>query len=166
MRLKELVLEKIAELGEVTLDSFFPRNYPEARLWRSLLGLDRQYQFSRRSFSAILSQLRRGGLVERRSRGRGATWRLTPREQSQRAAARQDTIQRLVVFDIPEKERHKRDAIRIELMAAGYSQLQKSVWVGQRPIPDDFLELLDALHLHDHVHIFSVRDPGTLRSRT
>lgn len=73
-----------------------------------------------------------------------------------------DGITRLVIFDIPEQERKKRDSIRLELVAAGFKQLQKSVWVGDRPLPRDFLELLDNLDTRGKVHIFSVKEQGTL----
>ena len=73
-----------------------------------------------------------------------------------------DGVGRLVIFDIPEKERRKRDAIRAELGAAGFRQLQKSVWYAEQPLPEDFLELLDALALKPHVHIFSIRQSGTI----
>lgn len=167
MRLRELLLSKLQEAGETTLDAFFPRKYAEARLWRSLLGLDQRYRFSRRSFSSILSQLRRQGLVERRGEGRGV-WRLTALGLSRSNAKKphaQD-FRRLVIFDIPEKERHKRDIIRTELIMAGYTQFQKSVWVGQKPLPQGFLELIESFGLVNRVHIFSIRDAGTLPIRS
>lgn len=164
MKLHELILEKVIEFGEGTLDSFFPKKYPEARLWRSMLGLDRGYCFSRRSFSAQLSQLRAQGLVERMGARRNASWRITKQGRLRAAqnGNRRKIFQRLVIFDIPERERAKRTAIRVGLIAAGYYQLQKSVWAGRQPLPEDFTELLDALHLHDKVHILGVRHFGTL----
>lgn len=166
MRLHELILDKLVELREVTLDSFFPKKYPEARLWRSLLGLDNRYRFSRRSFSTQLSQLRAQGLVERIGARRNARWRITKQGRLRVAqhGNRRQTFQRLVIFDIPEKERAKRTAIRMELITAGYHQLQKSVWAGKQPLPEDFIELLDALRLRGNVHMLSVRNFGTLDS--
>ncbi len=79
-----------------------------------------------------------------------------------RTETRPDGVERLVIFDIPEKERRKRDAIRLELAAAGYRQLQKSVWHGNKPLPEDFLELVDALELRSRLRVFSVREKGTL----
>ena len=162
MRLHELILEKLVEIGEGTLDVFFPAKYPEARLWRSLLGLDPRYQFSRRSFSTILSRLRREGLVEREGRGPGARWRITASGGEVRTLdGMRGSAQYLVVFDIPELERRKRGAIRSELVVAGYVQFQKSVWIGTKPLPERFIELLDQLDLFKRVHIFGVRSQGT-----
>jgi len=69
---------------------------------------------------------------------------------------------RIVCFDIPEKERKKRRWIREELLSLEYQPLQKSVWVGFAPLPEDFFEDLDLLSLRDHIHLFSVGKKGTI----
>lgn len=162
--LTSLILGKLADLGEAALDVFFPAKYPEARLWRQLLGLDARHRFNRRTFSALLARLAAQGLAVRR----GSCWRITPR--GVRRVARQrsgaplppDGMGRIVIFDIPERERRKRTAIRLELIAAGFRQLQKSVWYGERPLPEAFPSLVDELRLRGCVHIFGVTKRGTL----
>lgn len=170
--LTQLILEKLLELGEVAIDVFFPAKYPEARLWRGILGLDAGYEFSPRTFSAILSRLRRQGLVSRRGTRRRASWSLTPNGKAAVTSSSdrdpfadlppRDQVLRLVAFDIPERERKKRDAIRRQLLSCDYRPLQRSVWIGYRPLPDDFLKLLDALNLREYVHILTIRNAGTI----
>lgn len=166
--LTRLVLEKIAEGGEVLLDSFFPAKYPEARLWRKLIGLDPSYEFKRPTFVAILSQLKTQGLIERTPKRGRIHWRLTQTgrttlsEKPRTAPPRPDGQRRLVCFDIPERDRAKRQWLRGELIACGYHQLQKSVWIGEVPLPRDFIEMLDALELRGCVHILRVESKGTL----
>src|SRR3989344_6891953 len=75
--LSRLILECLAEFGEVALSSFFPAKYPEARIWRALLGLDERYRFRRESFSTLLWRLKIQGLVARSGRKRESRWRLT-----------------------------------------------------------------------------------------
>lgn len=168
LTLSRLILEKLAELGEAVLDSFFPAKYPEARLWRSLLGLDEHYRFQRQTFVAILARLRVQGLVARMGPKKRPMWRISTRgidfisKTPEYDLPRPDGVRRIVVFDIPEKERRKRGVIRFELVSAGYTQLQKSVWHGDRPLSADFMERLHDLNLGRHVHIFSIRDSGTL----
>ena len=163
-----LILECLAEFGEVALSSFFPAKYPEARIWRALLGLDEKYRFGRESFSTLLWRLKTQGLVARSGRKRESRWRITEKGQrflqkrSPGGQPRSDGIGRLVIFDIPEKQRVKRQALRLELVAAGFHQLQKSVWYGERPLPPEIMELVDALGIRSFVHIFSVREKGTL----
>ncbi|MDP3727478.1 MAG: hypothetical protein Q8R35_02440 [bacterium] len=164
--IQQLILEKIAELGEATIGSFFPTKYPEARMWRELLG-GRRRKFSKRSFSAIVSKLRAEGLVERYGSRQMASWRLSEEgraylQQQIKPPPKADGIQRLVIFDIPEAMRTKRQAIRTELVSCDYQQLQKSVWLGEKPLSNDFIELLEALDVKPYVHIFSVRKTGTL----
>lgn len=50
---------------------------------------------------------------------------------------------RILLFDIPEKVRGKRDFFRKELCDFGFYQLQKSVWVYPYPLPQDFFDLWD-----------------------
>ena len=77
MKLKYLILEKISELGEAAMSSFFPEKYPEARAWRSLLSVGFDYKFSRQNFSVILSKLKKEGFVERMNSRQNSVWRLT-----------------------------------------------------------------------------------------
>ena len=113
----------------------------------------------------MLSQLRSQGLVERR----GTRWRMSPAGQTHlrepryvKQLLKPDGVKRLVIFDIPERFKAKRNAIRAELISYGYHQLQKSVWLGTAPLPPDFLVFLDELQLKPYVHLFSVRNAGTL----
>ncbi len=169
--LSKLILERIADAGKVALSSFFPARYPEARLWRSLLGLDATYRFQRETFASLLSRLQNQGLVVRTGRHHQSFWQLTTRgkiymnQKSEVRKIESDGIGRLVIFDIPEKERRKRDTIRMELIGIGFQQLQKSVWYGEHPLPRDFITLIDSLSLQPHVHIFSVRQSGTITKR-
>lgn len=138
-------------------------------MWRSLLGLDQKHRFQRDTFASLLSRLQRQGLVLRTGTHRHSLWRLTRRgeryvnRRQEDQKVQSDGIGRLVIFDIPEKERRKRDTVRMELIGIGFHQLQKSVWYGEHPLPRDFVTLIDTLSLQRCVHIFSVRQSGTLR---
>jgi DNA-binding transcriptional regulator PaaX len=78
---------------------------------------------------------------------------------------RSDGQKRLVCFDIPERDRAKRRWLRGELIASDYHQLQKSVWIGKTPLPQEFIEALDTLELRGRVHLLRVGSEGTLRSK-
>ena len=164
------ILACVAELGETTLSAFFPSKYPQAAIWRPLLGLERGKKMKREIISTILWRLQQQGLVKRTGAKKTAKWRVTPygmeklnqKEARARSKPVSDGIMRLVIFDIPENERRKRDVIRAELVRYGFQQLQKSVWIGRCPIPKDFITLIDVLTLNGKVHIFSVQDQGTI----
>lgn len=68
----------------------------------------------------------------------------------------------LVIFDIPEKERRKRDWVRESLKNMGLKLAQKSVWLGKVKIPRSFLRDLHNLKLVDYVEIFEISKTGSL----
>ena len=157
------VIERLRELGEGTLDAFFPETYSYAAVWRPLLGLERK-RVDRHTISSALWRLQRQGLVERSGVRRQSLWRLTRKGRElglernkslPREVLKPDGIVRLVIFDIPERERKKRDSIRAELMGYDFWQLQKSVWIGKCALPKSFTKLIDELDLVKNVHIFS-----------
>ncbi len=69
----------------------------------------------------------------------------------------------IVVFDIPEKDRHKRNWLRQALTLLEFNLLQKSVWIGKNKIPKTFLNDLADLNIIDNVHIFGVAKTGTVK---
>lgn len=163
----------MGELGVVTLNAFFPAQYSFSRLWRPLLGLDRAKKLKRKTISTTLWRLKQQGLVTCVGLNKKASWRLTPtgrqyvEDQTSeiKRERKSDGITRLVVFDIPEQERKKRDIIRSELIGCGFRSLQKSVWIGEYPLTKDFIVLIDKLDLEGKVHIFSIRERGTLNEK-
>ena len=167
LNLTKLVLKTVGEMGIATLGSFFPKKYPQARAWRQLLGLDSNYQFKRQTFSVILTRLQKQGLVERKNNKWGITNLGKKFIKNIKTAdafdlPKKDGILRLVIFDVPERERRKRDWLRLELIACDFKPLQKSVWMGERPLPQEFLENLEELNLLPRVHIFTVENKGTI----
>ena len=126
-----LLLKAVFDLGAVTVDSFLPAKYPQAKMWRNITNL--------------------GAKIVKGTKFR-------PSELPEK-----DGVIRLVIFDIPEKERKKRLWLRLELLACDYGLLQKSVWVGYCPLPKDFLDSLEYLNLRPYVQIFSIKHSGTLK---
>lgn len=164
-----LILNKLAEVGEATLESAFPEHRAEAAVWRKILGLPDDYEFSVRSFSAVLSRLRQEGLVVKSKKGKRFAWALTSKGRSSINTSRlpiepakEDGIPRLVMYDVPEVDKRKRELLRAHLVVLGYRQLQKSVWLGYAPLPQEFMELVRDYKLNDMVHILSIHKQGTI----
>ena len=164
--LRNLILKKVFEIGHGMLDGFFPAKYPEARMWRGVLGLDEKYVFSKRTFSSILSKLRKEGLVERIGARKASLWTITQKGQNyiqkNGILPKHDGVARIVIFDIPEQERKKRRWLREHLLELEYRQLQKSVWIGDAPLSEKFYKDSDILSLREYVHVFKVVGDGTL----
>lgn len=69
---------------------------------------------------------------------------------------------KIVAFDIPESLRHYRHWLRATLVNHDFRMLQKSVWLGDAKLPEDLILKFKQYNLTKYIHIFSVRDTGTL----
>ena len=64
----------------------------------------------------------------------------------------------VVIFDIPESDRKKRDRLRGILEILGFECLQKSVWIGPAPIPKEFVEYLSQRQILRYIKFFKVEE--------
>ena len=67
---------------------------------------------------------------------------------------RWDEKWRILIFDIPEKIRWKRDIFREKLKSLGFGMVQQSVWISPHPFEDDIREFLDAQNLELYTYLF------------
>ena len=70
----------------------------------------------------------------------------------------------IVAYDVPERERRKRDWIRMCLAEMACEKIQKSVWVARGALDQDFIQALRERNLLGRVHIFAVTKQGTINS--
>lgn len=174
--LEAKVLKWLEETGYLLLDAAFPKKYKAyCDLWRSLFGLDlTQYEryekkWKRMIYSA-LARLEEKELITKTKKAKHYCWLLNSRGEkiinqlnnySDQLTEEDDKI-RFFIFDIPEKQRKNRNVIRSNLISFGYKMLQKSVWVGKRPLPRDFLEEIKEMGLWSNIHLFEAKEGGTL----
>ena len=133
----------------------------------------------RQQFHRTLQYLKRQGLVERGTK-RKMRWTLTKngsRRLKKYQQSRTDPFSHadvnfekskgggitIATFDIPEKERRKRDWLRECLIEMDFTMLQKSVWMTKGAVSEDFIHALRDRTLLDYVHIFAVTRQGTVR---
>lgn len=184
----ERVLEFLEDLGFLTGDvmaAFFdsyPSRHSSRRHGRSgeNFSVERDV-FSReeqRRFYSFLSLLKKQGLIRKEDgEGRQSKWAITKRGLGKLFAVREkkryslghisytpekDSTVRVVIFDIPELERHKRVWLRAALLALDFSFCQQSVWIGKSKIPKKFLEDLRDREMLSYVQIFEVSKKGSL----
>lgn len=131
-----------------------------------------------KNFYALLSKLRKEGIIKKQGIGMDAICNLTDNgfkkllnyaEQSRsfvlpkrKYAAKKINSQTLIIFDIPESLKHCRNWIRYQLVALGFSMLQKSVWIGAYQIPSDLIHDLRESNLLQYIHIFKVTESGSI----
>lgn len=116
-----------------------------------------------------LSRLRKRGLVENNNR----IWSITaagreylknrlqqkiPNHSEYPTSFKKRTKNMVIAFDIPEVYRKKRDWLRIELVNLGFAPLQKSVWFGPAPLPEEFVQLLGRLELIKFMKFFEATE--------
>lgn len=122
---------------------------------------------SESTLRVTLSRLKKKGFVEN---DKGA-WDITEsglkfvakilKRQNRRqmsSANRKKERNLIIIFDIPEKQRAKRDWLRIELVALGFKMLQQSAWIGLSPLPKEFIEELENLGILQHLKFFEAKE--------
>ena len=68
-----------------------------------------------------------------------------------------DKIWRVVVFDIPEKNKKAREALRWELKKLGFKDLQRSVWVFPYDCVDAIDFIVELFEIRPHVRLLEVK---------
>ncbi len=62
----------------------------------------------------------------------------------------------IVMFDIPEKRKRAREALRNKLQELGFLQFQKSVWVVPYPCKDEIDFIIEVFEIRPHVQYLEV----------
>lgn len=134
-------------------------------------------KIKKRAFYDLLYRLERDGLMIR-SKGKNSSSRLTAlgkkmlsklklksktRPPIRRYIKVMENSLKIFMFDIPERERSKRNWLRSVLIHLGFSKLQKSVWTGKTKIPEEFLYDMKKLNLLSCVEILAVTKTGSLK---
>ncbi len=177
--LAAFVLDSLVR-GALTTRALFLANMTSARSSKILSeNLRKEFKKSERDyhdflewqrFYNLISRLKKQGLI----RGDSSKWAITnlgkeklnylkskilpPKSYSKQ---RDDQL-KIVSFDIPEKERNKRDWLRSVLKELDFYKLQHSVWIGKNQLPKKFIEDLENLNILSKIHIFSISQEGTL----
>ena len=144
-QIRDIVLGSVKAAGILAIAVVAP-NVIGAMNKFGLLPSPRQVELVGRSYRRLIAS----GLLS----SEGKYLRLTPRGEAElrkRAAGgysvrkplRWDKKWRVLIFDIPEKQKELRDKVRNTLQAIGFKWLQDSVWVYPHDC-EDFIALLKA----------------------
>ena len=181
------ILEAVADTSSDTMDIFailltnprpsYSRLDYELRKRQRDRNQQEFDQKEKRHYYLMLNKLRREGLIKKTIKNKKSIFKIT-----QRGVQKLKSLQELVwphvpqesysaetsnnltilTFDIPEKQRRKRDWLRGVLRSLGLRMIQKSVWLGKVKLPQDFLEDLRDLNLLNCTEIFEVTKTGSL----
>lgn len=114
---------------------------------------------SRKAADNATRRLKEKGCLEKISRGGKTCYRITEkgRNKIEKIIFDRETWDgkwRVVLFDIPETKKKLRDNLRTTLKAAGFKQLQKSVWVSPFDTLKDVEIMVDNYNLHENLWYF------------
>lgn len=136
-----------------------------------------QMQDELNRFYSTLSKLKKQGFIKKINNDRRSFWCLTQAGLKKwlflnsvknknlipmKSASLEKEHLKVIVFDIPESRKNYRDWLRQTLINFGFRKLQKSVWIGNPKLTEDFLFKLKEYNLVNYIHIFSVKDLGTI----
>ncbi len=64
----------------------------------------------------------------------------------------------IIAFDIPEKLKFKRELTRDAIKNLNFTMLQKSVWFGPAPLPEEFIKWLRELEVFQYMKFFKAAE--------
>lgn len=155
------------------MDGYFEKGeYPEE-------AKDEQRKVTRR-FSAMVSYLEKDGLLRKTIATQGSYLEITVRGK-RKLENLKDSLENalpapsyaqnsplikgstIITFDIPEKERNKRDWLRNALKNMDFEMIHKSVWMSQKGIPKEFLKDIRELDLENKVEVLQMSKEGSFK---
>ncbi len=132
-----------------------------------------------RRYQKLLYKLKRDGLLMERIKNKNRIFSLTSQGKEKLAKLRErlcgqsprsireykkepSATLTVVIFDIPEVHKKRREWLRSVLNHLGIRLVQKSVWMGRVKIPRELINDLRDFNLLKHVEIFEVVRAGSL----
>ena len=183
----EIILEILQDLKWLTTSAVFTDYHSSYRNLRRYLRYGRPQHLKegaavnlekkeRQGFHNLLYQLKKQEFIEKKKdNGKKTIWKLTPEglrhlkflknkkllSPLKSSGEEKKDHQKIIIFDIPEIQKKKRNWIRGTLVNFNFSMLQKSVWIGDSQLPEDFFCSLKELNLMPYIHIFAVNKEKT-----
>lgn len=121
-----------------------------------------QWETSKKVILTTIGRAKRNGfLKEIEADNEQRLLQITPRGKSKvlKYLDKQDKMTwdgkwRIIMFDIPEKDRKKRDVLRRKLKEIGFKRYQLSVWVCPFDYTKDLEYIISELDLEEHIRYF------------
>src|SRR3989344_4157571 len=156
-------MEMVTEI----LKSLWSTSLPYKGIRVNLFGIP---QFKSKSDSVVrstLSRMREQDLVENHDR----SWCITRRgrkyvrrkfeslRQFENVFKKDAPKNLIVMFDVPEHRKAEREWLRWHLKKFNYAMIQKSVWVGPSPLPEEFMKYIEKIKLRSTIKTFRLAKP-------
>lgn len=147
------------------------RAYLRLKLGKNYLKDLEKRKKVRNNLRSLISKLKKEGLIQESkdkkifltNKGKEKLEKLKSMLPIKKYKAKQSKDFIVITFDIPEKERSKRNWLRRKLMELNMKMLQKSVWIGKITLPKEFISDLDYYRISPYVEIFKISKSGTIQ---
>ena len=164
------VMAVLLELGIASMEVFlnpsiyndpFPHIIENFALQENIKNIKKKKKIKEATIRQSLWRLRKHGFVEKRKdkyiltkAGRLVMDYVIKRRKT--VSKKWDGKYRVVIFDIPEKDRKMRDWLRQELYFMEYQKLQESVFIGKYPLPANLIKDLKRNKIGNYVNYLLV----------
>ena len=139
--------------------------------WRIIKSLPKAWKdINRTALRRIINEFKYDRLIDFRDekdgavtimiseKGKKMALRFHPEQMTIKKPAIWDKKLRIVIFDIPEKKKAAREALRKKLRQLGFKEVQKSVWAYPYPCEDEIKFLAEFFEVSQHVRVLTVTD--------
>lgn len=147
-------LEKAAEKGVVEMFSYSA----QIRELRRSAGLTST--LNQAALARTLSRLKNNGLIEYQKNQEGTAYLKLTAVGSDLVVLNEkwDGKYRVVIWDIPERNKRIRNLLRRRLKEWGFTSVQRSVWISKKNVTRQFRKLIEELGIEKWVVVFETED--------
>ncbi|WP_027964022.1 phenylacetic acid degradation operon negative regulatory protein PaaX [Halalkalibacillus halophilus] len=159
-----------------TLYGDYIRHYGDVIWIGSLIKLLKEFGHNSQSVRTAISRMHKQGWVQSEKRGNKSYYSLTDQgraridEASKRIYKSEspswDGTWRILIYTIPEDERHLRDELRKELVWSGFGLLANSCWITPNPLDEQVNRLIEKYDIADYVSFFNASYEGMSDAKT
>jgi len=171
---KSLIDYILSSLIPFTKENLVLATNPRKFFWE-IDRIQREYSTSKETVHSTISRAKREGYLKEVELNQQKTFSLTPKGKlkiaeylSAENSKAWDGKWRILLFDIPEKDRYKRDVLRHKIKELGFKQHQLSAWICPFDYTEELEYLVNKLDLEQHVQYFigdSIKGEDDLRKK-
>jgi len=137
----------------------------------NIFGIPRFGNSNKNSIKSTLSKLKRRGWINNNEKG----WYLMPSgkkyfnenyiflKKFKSLFTNTAPKNLLIMFDVPEEKRRHRDWLRRQLREYDFIMIQRSVWVGPSPLPEEFTSFSKSIKIDKCLKTFKLSKPYTAK---
>jgi DNA-binding transcriptional regulator PaaX len=122
--------------------------------------VQKRRKISNNTYNQNMYRLKKRGIIQDKNEmfclsNKGKTLYTNPYRKIKKNLIKTNKV--LIIFDIPEKKKKVREWIRNQIKDWDFKMIQKSVWIGYGPLPEEFFKRLKILKVDNGVKIYNLQ---------